>query len=409
MLGARLGVALRWRDEVAEADAATADGSAAALAAVGAREVAGPLEVQAMLCAAARSPLTAAPGDPGLRASAAGPVPSGGAGAGGEGGGDAWAAFAAMGPARVHMSGADVAAAVAVAGGAAAEAERGFCQALPARTWPQNPATNPSEGGLPAAGSHAWLAEVLLETRTLQVSYASGGSAAALVSTPAPPAFLSSPTAAAAACLPCRDGAQLLLACDSVAVAAAAAGPPDPPALGDRVVLAATLAQAGMWVGPQVGAAAAAVDVGFGCLPGLPRTATRQDVQSLGCATVPGVATPGGAVPPPMRVRGPGAEPLGAVYDGASLRSANGPLQLLAAGAAALGRGACRPALVASPVCVLVGPAAGEDGARGSGGGWAEGGAAACVAVSVESVSGALDAQHLQALVRKAIAVMSVL
>lgn len=402
VLGARLGVALRWRDEVAEADAASADGSAAALSLAGAREVAGPLEVQAMLCAAARAPASAAAGEPGLRADAAGSVLSGDAAAGEQGGGDAWAAFAAMGPARVHLSGAEVAAAAAVAGGAAAEAERGFCQALPARTWPQNPAANPGEAGLPAAGSHAWLAEILLETRTLQVTYASGGSAAALVSTPPPAAFLSSPTAAAAACLSCRDGAQLLLACDSVTVAAAAAGPPDPPALGDRIVLAATLAQAGLWAGARLGATAAAVDLGIGFLPGLPRKATRQGLHSSGCAAAPGGVLPGAALPPPVRARGPGAEPSGAADQGACPRSTDGPPQLLAAGAVALARGACRPALVASPVCLLLGAADSGAGARGSGGGRAEGGAAARVAVSVESVSGALGAQHLQALVRKA-------
>ena len=405
MLGARLGVALRWHDEVAEADAAAADGSAAALAAVGAREVAGPLEVQAMLCTAAHSPASAASGESGLHAHAAGTV-RGGAAAGEEGGGDAWAAFAAVGPARLHLSGAEVAAAAAVAGGAAAEAERGFCQALPARAWPQNPAKNPDEGGLPAAGSHAWLAEVLLETRTLQVSYASGGSAAALVSTPPPPAFLSSPTAAAAACLPCRNGAQLLLACDSVAVAAAAAGPPGTPASGDRLVLAATLAQAGVWGGPRLGAVAAAVDLGFGFLPG---KATRQGLHLSGCAAAPGGELPGDAPPPPVRARGPGAEPSGVSHLDAWPTSADGPPQLLAAGAAALARGACRPALLASPVCLLVGAAGGGAGAGGSSGVGAEGGAAARVAVSVESVSGALGAQHLQALVRKARAAISVL
>lgn len=409
VLGARLGVALRWRDEAAEADVAAADGGAAALAAAGAREVAGPLEVQAMLCPAMNPAASAPAGEPGSREDAAGSVLSGGPSVGKEGAGDAWAAFAAISPARVHLSGAEVAAAAAVAGGAAAEAERGFCQALPARAWPQNPATNPSEGGLPAAGLHAWLAEILLESRTLQVSYASGGSAAALVSTAAPPAFLSSPTAAAAACLPCRDGAQLLLACDCVAVAAAAAGPPDTPAPGDRIVVAATLAQAGVWAGTQLGASAAAVDLGFSFLPGLPRNATRQGQHSSGSAAKPGGVLPGGAPPPPVRVRGPEAEPSGELGQVACPRSADGPPQLLAAGAAALARGACRPALLGSPVCLLVGAAAGRVDRGGNGGGGAQGGAATRVAVSMESVSGALDAEHLQALVRRARGVMSVL
>ncbi|KAK9844032.1 hypothetical protein WJX81_002459 [Elliptochloris bilobata] len=49
VLGVRLGVALRWRSNSHEVGAAAADDSAAALAAAGAREVAGPLELQAML------------------------------------------------------------------------------------------------------------------------------------------------------------------------------------------------------------------------------------------------------------------------------------------------------------------------------------------------------------------------
>jgi len=281
VLGVRLGVALRWREHAPDAASAAArDGaSAEALADVGAREVAGPLEAQAMLCAEGACgdpPPALSPHPP---AACAGPVPGActsappeaaapgggeaeppapGAGADAAAAGQAaqeatgppWALYAVLGPARAHLSGAEVAAAAAVAGGASAEASRRLVAALPPRAWPaESPGARRAlkergDAGGAGACEQAWLAEVAIKTSTLTLAFAPGGAAAAAASMPPPPGLSCSPTAAA--CLGCRGSAFLLVACEALTVAAAAARTPGHPDDG-AAALAASLAQPGLW------------------------------------------------------------------------------------------------------------------------------------------------------------------
>lgn len=515
-LGVRLGVALRWSEAGAGPGAAGADGGGSAdlLAAAGAREVAGPMELQAMLCSAA-VPGEAGAGGPGgtggSEAGGLGAAEVGGPGAAGSGepgpepasphgrregkgaaardappladpassraeplapgaeapvlaadrrehrgaeaaaaldasGSDgsaarqgSWALFAAVSPARLHLSGAEAAALAAVAGGAGAEAERRLRGPFPARAMPMS---CPSEGlgqGARAGSGHGarapWLAEVAVETGVLRLTYAPGGSAAALASTPPPAAFLSLPAAAANAFLGRRGGCALLVSCNTLAVAAAAnPGTPENLALGGGTAVVASLAAASLWAGPQLGAAAAAADFSCGALPATspgnpaPDSADPNDWHAHPDSTArpdaaqaaPTLAGSGEAscaqLQPPAQgeqrqdAAGPGSSSIPTllrVRTGSregSPRPHVGPMvpappRLLAGGAAALLQGPCQPALLASPVCLLVEAAEpGESG--GGGGGQPAAGGAACVAVSVESVSGALSARHLQALVR---------
>ncbi len=446
VLGVRLGVALRWREHAPDAASAAArDGaSAEALADVGAREVAGPLEAQAMLCAEGACgdpPPALSPHPP---AACAGPVPGActsappeaaapgggeaeppapGAGADAAAAGQAaqeatgppWALYAVLGPARAHLSGAEVAAAAAVAGGASAEASRRLVAALPPRAWPaESPGARRAlkergDAGGAGACEQAWLAEVAIKTSTLTLAFAPGGAAAAAASMPPPPGLSCSPTAAA--CLGCRGSAFLLVACEALTVAAAAARTPGHPDDG-AAALAASLAQPGLWVGPgRTGAAAAAADLGMCSLPPLDVGGTPDQRASLVAACAAPAPEPRAAPPSePARPTAGGVRSEGL----APIRTASGrdsahaqprceslgwdmsaAPRLLAGGARALTQGPCAPALLGSPVCLLLEAASSEG--EGHGG---AGASAARLSLSVGSVSGLLDAAHLRALVR---------
>jgi hypothetical protein len=459
VLGVRLGVVLRWREPAPDAASAAArDGaSAEALADVGAREVAGPLEAQAMLCAegacggpgpalSPRPPAACADAGPvpGARTSAppeaaapgggeAEPPPAPGAGAGAAAAGRApqeatgvpWALYAVLGPARAHLSGAEVAAAAAVAGGASAEAARRLAAALPARAWPAgSPGARRALGERGDAGGagaceQAWLAEVAVETSMLTLAFAPGGAAAAAASVPPPPGLSCSP--AAAACLGCRGSASLLVASEVLAVAAAAARTPGRSGDG-AAVLAASLAQPGLWVGPGgTGAAAAAADLGVCSLPPLDAWGApdqRAPLAAACAAPAPEsraappneLARPSAGVEDQASAGGARAEGLAPIRTGSGRGGAHAQPscespgwempaapRLLVAGARALVQGPCAPALLASPVCLL------SEAARSAGvggGGTGAGASAARLSLSVGSVSGLLDAAHLRALVR---------
>jgi len=454
VLGVRLGVALRWREHAPDAASAAArDGaSAEALADVGAREVAGPLEAQAMLCAegacgdpppalSPHPPAACAGPVPGARTSAppeaAAPgggeaePPAPGAGADAAAAGQAaqeatgppWALYAVLGPARAHLSGAEVAAAAAVAGGASAEASRRLVAALPPRAWPaESPGARRAlkergDAGGAGACEQAWLAEVAIKTSTLTLAFAPGGAAAAAASMPPPPGLSCSPTAAA--CLGCRGSAFLLVACEALTVAAAAARTPGHPDDG-AAALAASLAQPGLWVGPgRTGAAAAAADLGMCSLPPLDVGGTPDQRASQGAACAAPAPEPRAASPSEQAQPSAWAEDQasggGARSEGlAPIRTASGrgnahappPCESpgwgspaapgrLAGGARALAQGPCAPALLGSPACLLL-EAAGSEG-EGNGG---AGASAARLSLSVGSVSGLLNAAHLRALVR---------
>lgn len=456
VLGVRLGIALRWCDALRTSGGAGAeDGGEDALAAVGARQVGDPLELQAMLCGtepglglgcttdaapgpavecpaggARRDDPAAAPrgGPSPLRMSAAemGAAADEQAGAREEGksGRQAWVLFAAASSARVHMNGAEVAAAAAVMAGAAAEASRWQLRApLPPRAWPAGP---PGEGPGRGRGDRGrgipeqlpWLAELAVETGVLALTYAPGQAAADLTLTPSPPAFLGTmPAAAPSVESACRACSSLLVGCDAMTLAAAAASVPDAggSAVGGAevragsVIVAATLAQPSLWAGVRLGAAAAAVDLGVVTVPAPLAAACAVPAADGGQGThtkapppeqLPLLVGEHARSPPPVRVAGSRDGPAGEPRGGYGLCMAEGvPAApgLLAAGAESVMRSICKPALLASPVCLLVRSDA-PAGAAASGTAGAAAGAQS-VALSVGAVSGALDAGRLRALV----------
>lgn len=452
----RLGVALRWCDAPRTSGGAGAeDGGEFALAAVGARQVGDPLELQAMLCGtepglalgcatdAAPGPAAECPAGGARRDDSAAALrgglsflrmPAGELGAAadkqagareeGKCGRQAWVLFAAASSARMHMHGAEVAAAAAVMASAAAEASRWQLRApLPPRAWPAGPpgggpGPGRGDGGRRVPEQLPWLTELAVETGVLALTYAPGQAAVDLTLTPSPPAFLGAMPAAAPFVEPaCRACSSLLVGCDAVTLAAAAASVSDAggSAVGGAgvragsVVVAATLAQPSLWAGVRLGAAAAAVDLGVAMVPAPLAAACAVPAADGGQGTHTKAPPPeqlpllGGEharIPPTVRVAGSRDRPAGEPRGGHGLRMVEGiPAApgLLAAGAESVMRGICKPALLASPVCLLVQSDA-PAGADASGTAGTAAGAQS-VALSVGTVSGALDAGRLRALV----------